>query len=599
MVPTAVTDPGAMGGGVAGSRPDARPAPAEASLLRRRARSAQWEHDVPVVRLVARGRVLVATAAVIVGSLLPGGNPYRDAVLYVVGLFWVPWSAWLALNADRYHPRFTRLGGAIADLAVLFVVASVISGALGAVAVACGTVVLIGAYTGGVREGTLLSAGAVVIVGLPLGLAPDTSGPGPLIVLAYAVLLMLLLLVIGRGSSQQRRASLQSERLLGRSEAILERVADGVLLTDATGNVLEANPAARRIMEYSGGPEGGRHCSEVLALGIGQRRLDCSRGCGLLALSGTPEGDAGHEIWQLMPDGQRRPLLANVCAITSRDGQVEEVVHSLRDITSLKQADEAKTLFLAMTSHELKTPLTVIKGFAEMLLDSEGLPEEAARAVDAITRRADELSVIVDGLLLSSRIEAGRLDLHPVALELAPLIDERVRSMAVATGRSIVVDVPSALAEVEADPGAVTTVVDHLLENAVKYSPDGGDIEVGAEVVGDVVLVRVSDSGVGMDSEQAAHCFDKFWQGESHDVRRFKGSGIGLYIVRSLVEAMGGSVGVESTLGRGSHFTVVLRKAGEGSVARPRVHAPEDRTEGDDSIVREFMRQLGIPAVRP
>ena len=107
---------------------------------------------------------------------------------------------------------------------------------------------------------------------------------------------MLLLLVIGRGSSQQRRASLQSERLLGRSEAILERVADGVVVTDAGGNVLEANPAARRIMEYSGPVGPGRHCSEVLALGMGQRRLDCSQGCALLGLAHHEDGDAGHEV---------------------------------------------------------------------------------------------------------------------------------------------------------------------------------------------------------------------------------------------------------------------------------------------------------------
>ena len=149
----------AAGGGATGgaTRPPRPPAPAvggDAGLLRRWPRPNQWEHDVPAVRLVARGRVLVATAAIIAGSLLQGGDQYRDAVLYLVGLFWVPWSAWLALNADLYHPRFTRLAGASADLVVLFGVASLISGSMSAVAVGCAAVVLIGAYTGGVAEGS-------------------------------------------------------------------------------------------------------------------------------------------------------------------------------------------------------------------------------------------------------------------------------------------------------------------------------------------------------------------------------------------------------------------------------------------------------------
>jgi two-component system phosphate regulon sensor histidine kinase PhoR len=143
-----------------------------------------------------------------------------------------------------------------------------------------------------------------------------------------------------------------------------------------------------------------------------------------------------------------------------------------------------------------------------------------------------------------------------------------------------------------ADPGAFTTVVDHLLDNAVKYSPEGGPVVLGAEASNGYVRVKVADRGVGMTSEQAARCFDKFWQADSTDERGFKGSGIGLYIVRSVVEAMGGRIEVDTAPGRGTTFTFSLRRA-DPETTEPAVL--EDRRAGEDSIVREFMRQIGIP----
>jgi PAS domain S-box-containing protein len=550
------------------------------------------EHDIAAVRVAARGRVLVATLAVIVGSLLPSGNPRRDAFLYVLGVFWVPWSGWLALDADRHPPRFTRLAGAAGDMVVLLALGTLIEGWLVGVGMGCGIVVLVAAYSGSVLEGVGLSATAVAIFTLASYTTPPEDVPRPILLVLYSGVLVLLLVVLARGSSERRRVSAQSERLLGRSAAVLERVADGVIVTDAKGNLLEANPAARRIMAGADTKASARHCDALLGLQLGERALDCSRGCALLRLEGKGDADEGKEVWRMAPDGRRQPLLANVCAITNDKGEVEEVVHSLRDITTLKQADEAKTLFLATASHELKTPLTVIRGFGELLLDFPDLNEQASRAAEAIVRRSEELSTIVDGILLSSRIEAGRLDLDVSDLQLAPILRERGESLMEATGRTIDVVVPEDLPEAEADPAAVTTVVDHLLDNAVKYSPAGGRVTLRAEADDGHVRVHVSDTGIGMASEQAARCFDKFWQAESTDQRRFRGTGIGLYIVRSLVEGMGGTIEVESVQGRGTTFTVSLQRPGEDLAASVSLLA------GEDSIVREFMRQLGLPAVK-
>ncbi|HET7720584.1 MAG TPA: ATP-binding protein, partial [Acidimicrobiales bacterium] len=241
-------------------------------------------------------------------------------------------------------------------------------------------------------------------------------------------------------------------------------------------------------------------------------------------------------------------------------------------------------------SHELRTPLTVISGFAATLRgDPEPDPAMRDRALAAIERRTVELTKIIDRLLLSSRIEAGRVELKLRPTEVGPLLSERAEALAAATGRTVAVKADGGIPAVQAEPQAFVTVIDHLLDNAIKYSPGGEPVEVEVEVTEMDVRVRVTDAGIGMDPEQAARCFEKFWQAESTDVRRFGGTGIGLYIVHSLVEAMQGDIEVSSELGAGTAFTVTLRRAGA------EVPDEEQAPAKEPSVIREFMRQIGVP----
>jgi signal transduction histidine kinase len=325
----------------------------------------------------------------------------------------------------------------------------------------------------------------------------------------------------------------------------------------------------------------------VLALHSGERAINCSAGCGLLR---TPSAN-GQEVWREDASGRRQPLLAEAAEVPSTDGRTE-VVHSMRDITRLKQAEEAKTLFLATASHELKTPLTVISGFASTLLRFPDIDDKMrTSALDAIWTRSLELTRIVERLLLSSRIEAGRLELELTGIDITPLLRERVTSSAAGINRRITFTADDDVPRVIANSQALTTVVDHLIDNAVKYSPNGDPIQLAVVAGGHSVQVSVSDSGIGMDEEQLAHCFDRFWQAESTDVRRFGGTGIGLYIVQSLVDAMGGTMTVESVPGEGSTFTVQLRL--EGAV--PEQAQPSTDRTGEATSIREFMRQIGVP----
>jgi PAS domain S-box-containing protein len=378
-----------------------------------------------------------------------------------------------------------------------------------------------------------------------------------------------------------------------KTEAVLARVADGVVVTDVKGNVLQLNKAAARIFECPEQTSGRSHGCALLGLREDDRALDCTQGCALLASGRTQD----RELWRKHSDSRRQPLLATAEVVNDRAGNISEIVHSFRDVTRLKEADEAKTLFLATASHELKTPLTVIRGFAETLLSEQNWDEaDKQKALEAMGRRTLDLSKIVDRILLSSRIEAGRTHVSVAEVDLKPVLVERAEALKSATGREVLAEIEDDLPSVLADPDALTTVIDHLLDNAVKYSPDGGPINVAALADDSLVRLSIRDEGIGMDSEQLSHCFERFWQAESSDVRRFGGTGIGLYIVQSLVEAMGGEISAESASGEGTTFRLDLVQAGASNPARPTAAEPPTPGTGDPSVIREFMRQIGIPA---
>src|SRR5581483_829562 len=215
-------------------------------------------------------------------------------------------------------------------------------------------------------------------------------------------------------------------RLHEKSDALLSGVAEAVMVTSPDGRVLEWNQAAAHTFGCPHDQAVGRDCASVLGLRRDVRDLDCSHGCAVLEIQQSlqEQGIADVEVWRTVATGQRQPLLVSAIPVVDSNHEVVEVVHSFRDITKLKQADEAKTLFLATASHELKTPLTVIRGFSQMLLlpNNNMSADEQITALRAIDVRAGQLTAIVDRLLLSSRIEAGQVDLTPEPIDLLPTL---------------------------------------------------------------------------------------------------------------------------------------------------------------------------------
>ena len=559
---------------------------------RRRATTATRTPDALAVTAVAWARVIIASAVAAAGSIPAHLDDADKALFLLIGLAYVPWSVVVLFASETSDNRLALLGGPIGDVLLLLSCALLAPDSTETVLAGFLVVIAFAAYTVGRRFAASLAVAGLALTLVARSLADPAEQVEIAVLMMFAIAAVAILVLIERTSSLQARASARADRLQSASDAVLARIADGVVVTDAFGTVVSCNPAAERIVGAPAARVVGQPCAAILGLAEGETPFDCTAGCRLLALETGSTAVLGREVWRATVD-RRQPILANATGIIDDSGTLLEVVHSLRDITKLKESEEAKTLFLATASHELKTPLTVIRGFVEAMLESDMDASQRAVALDAVHRRTLELGNIVDRLLLSSRIEAGRIELYIRDVPLREILEDRALALGAATGRVVEVVVDDDIETVRGEDAAIATVFEHLIDNAVKYSPDGGAVRVRADL-GDRVVITVSDEGIGMDAEQAAQCFDKFWQAEQGDVRRFGGTGIGLYIVRSLVEAMGGRISVRSTIGAGTTFVVELLPGGPSSL-------PDDdrRGVGESTMIREFMRQIGVPERRP
>jgi PAS domain S-box-containing protein len=585
-------------------------APFDQPLYLRYGASAPEPLDAPAPSAVLAGRygsvgrAAIAVAVVAVAPALDRDPEVVTRFGWLVSLAWLGVVLVLDVQRRRANSRALELITLAWDLA-LFVAVDVALDAHGAAAAGYVLVVAFHAYADGRTVGicgVVLATAALIAIPVIDGRPVDWFQTA-----TQVTVMSLLVWLMVEAAHRHARTRAGLRRVVEKADAILARIGDAVLVTNNRGRVLEWNHAAERTFGCDAEDAVGRRCDDLLGLRQDMRPLRCDQGCALLTAN-----DQGHDVqvWRLGSAGRRQPLLATVQPIVARDGTPVEVIHSFRDVTSLKQADEAKTMFLATASHELKTPLTVISGYAQVLRrgslgagapDGNGVDRHVGDdptpevALEAIESRAHQLAGIVDRLLMSSRIESGRIELQPAGIDIRSVLMERATAMEVATRRRVVARVPGDLPDAHADLDAVTTVLDHLLDNADKYSPEGGEITVEAHADGHHVVIRVRDDGIGMTPDQLEHCFERFWQAESTDVRRFGGTGIGLYIVKSLVEAMDGRIEVTSAVDGGTTFTIRLFIAGRAP--RPAADTAVVR-DGESSMILEFMRQVGVPLER-
>ncbi len=242
----------------------------------------------------------------------------------------------------------------------------------------------------------------------------------------------------------------------------------------------------------------------------------------------------------------------------------------LRDVTREREVDRMKTEFISIASHELRTPMTSVYGFAELLLlRAKDIPREQRSWVETIHRESKRLSAIVEDLLNVSRIEAGRLSLNIGPTAVLPLVKRIVQQLQLGhASHQLRVDSDGGPSEVLADADKLQQVLYNLVDNALKYSPGGGEVLISARRGADNSIVFcVRDQGLGIPQEEIPKLFTRFHRVERPETTGLRGTGLGLYIAKSLVEMMSGRIWVESKVNEGSAFYVSLPAAIEAAAA--------------------------------
>ena len=343
------------------------------------------------------------------------------------------------------------------------------------------------------------------------------------------------------------RVSLEREQ----SIAILSSVADGIVAVDRAGQIVLWNAAAERITGIRSSEALGRLASEVLSYEIE-----------------APE----ESMERLIPIKRgERELWLQVTEAVMRDpaGQIAGKIYTLRDVSAERFVEQAKSDFVSSISHELRAPLTSIFGFAETLLRRGELFDDLQRRtfLAYISSESERLTGIVDALLDVAELDSGDLQVELTTLDVGNVVREVVESAradlagAREDGHTFAIDFQDEPLGAQADREKLRLVLVNLIDNAIKFSPKGGTVNVAGQRRPGTIELRVTDEGVGIPEEERERIFRKFYRGSSSVLSG--GAGLGLFITRGLVTAMGGRIWVDSTEGEGSTFVLELPSRGE------------------------------------
>jgi two-component system phosphate regulon sensor histidine kinase PhoR len=331
-----------------------------------------------------------------------------------------------------------------------------------------------------------------------------------------------------------------------RLAAVLSVMVEGVLVVDAEERIVLANPRLRELLGIRGEIEGLRPLAAV-------RNADVDDALRAALAENQP---VHREI--ALPGVERRVL--EVHAASFAIGAAKGAVAVFHDMTEVRRLETVRRDFVANASHEIKTPLTAIRGFAETLLSNDLPTRDARNYLEIILRHSERLSRLVEDLLELSRLESGKFTLEPEPLDVGVLVAKLCRELEPRLrerGISLRIAAQSA-PRAFADTRAVEQILQNLLDNALKYSDRDREIEVRVQADADDVRVDVADQGIGIPEVDRARIFERFYRVDRGRSREQGGTGLGLSIVKHLVQASGGDVWVESTPGVGSTFSFTL-----------------------------------------
>ena len=347
-----------------------------------------------------------------------------------------------------------------------------------------------------------------------------------------------------------------------RLDAIIQQSADGVMILDQGLNITTFNAALTRMTGMSSEEANGKPLHEIMRW----RSLATETDLAGAVANGWPLPGAGplyvEGDWS-KSDGSVVSLGVTYAPLLNDKGKMTNIIANVRDLTRYREEEKLQKTFISVVSHELKTPVSIIKGYAGTLQrdDVEWPREVMDEYLTTIIEEADSLTELIDNLLEASRLQAGTftLSVHP-DLSLPPLIRNVVKKFATQTDKhNIIVEFPDLFPEVPGDEKRVTQVMNNLISNAIKYSPEGGDIVVSGEFDDEHIVIHVRDGGIGIPMHESHRIFQQFSRLDNALSRQAEGTGLGLFLTRAIVQAHRGSIWFANNKdGRGTTFSFSL-----------------------------------------
>jgi PAS domain S-box-containing protein len=336
-------------------------------------------------------------------------------------------------------------------------------------------------------------------------------------------------------------------------DAIIQHSADGVMILDPDRRVLVFNAALSRMTGWPAEQALGRPCRQVLALAeVSGLDLCGAESDDIAFADGQPlvvEGVLNR------PGGSRIAVSVTYSPLFDDEGRLARIIVNVVDITRFREAEELKSTFVSVVSHELKTPVSLIKGYAATLAREDAHWDAATvrESLQVISEESDRLNALINNLLDASRIQGGAFKLERGDVALARLAEAVVEAFRTQTTKHrFTLDFSPDFPAVTGDEERLRQVLNNLLGNAIKYSPAGGEIRVGGWSDAASATVYVADQGIGIPREEQGKLFQRFYRVDSSLRRTTQGAGLGLYLCKSIVEAHGGRIWLRSEPGKGT-----------------------------------------------
>ncbi len=366
--------------------------------------------------------------------------------------------------------------------------------------------------------------------------------------------------------ADQLGAALQAQQEeAAKNRAVLESIADGVLVLDHNGRVLLVNPAAEELLGFTGMVLIGEHFRHMLGLGETPVHRELAQALYSELRERLESGwdAASAQEGSVRLEAGMKVLAVNLTPLITTLGGAPGVVAALRDISREAEVERLKNEFISTVSHELRTPMTSIKGYADLLHlgMAGGLTDTQQEFLKIIKSNADRLTALVNDILDISRIETGRMRLTIESLDLGELVSQAVilfQEQYRDKGVTLTWEEPEGLPQIRGDAARVTQVLNNLLANAWQYTPQGGRVTVSVRPMDGALQVDVEDTGIGISPGDVGRIFDRFYRADHPVVQEAEGTGLGLSIVKMFVEMLGGEIWVESRIDVGSRFSFTL-----------------------------------------